>query len=179
MTATADPRMKTAWMGDSVEPTFRELFPDFYGRARTVAQRVLADAGLAEEAAQETMVRTYERWERVSEHPSPVAWVLDTAWKVSMEMARRRSRVLPPAFLVPLAVRFDDSALSRPALVAAIRGLTKRQRRVFLARYLFDHGVGETASLLGMSPQQVKDASREAKTRLRSTLEPFEEDLLS
>jgi RNA polymerase sigma factor (sigma-70 family) len=179
MTATAQPTDETARMGEPVEPTFRDSFPDLYGRARTVAQRILRDPALAEDAAQETMVRAYERWHRVLDHPSPIGWVLDTAWKVSMEMARRRNRLLPTSFFVPLTVSLDESALSRPALVAAIRALTERQRRVFLTRYLFSHDVSETASLLGMSPQQVKDASREARGRLRSTLEPFEEDLLS
>jgi DNA-directed RNA polymerase specialized sigma24 family protein len=111
--------------------------------------------------------------------PPPIGWVLDTAWKVSMEQARRRNRVLPPAFRLPRTVHLDGHALSRPALVSAMRDLSERQRRVFLTRYLFGHDVAETASLLGMSPQQVKDASREARDRLRSALAPYEEDLLS
>lgn len=164
---------------EAVAADFREAFPDLFGRARTVAHRVLGDPALAEEVAQETMVRTYERWDQVSRHPRPVGWVLDAAWKVSMEAVRHRGRRFPIRLRARDWVPAADADVGRPMLYDAIRALTDRQRSVFLARYLFGHDVAETAVLLGMSAQQVKDASREARDRLRNQLEPFREDLLS
>lgn len=133
---------------------------------------------MADEVAQETMTRAYERWSRVAKHPNPVAWVLDVAWKVSMELARRRDRRPRRLLRASMVAPPDESCLSRPLLVAALRRLTERQRLVFLARYLFAHDVAGTADLLGMTPQQVKDASREARARLHVVLEAHEEDLL-
>lgn len=166
---------------DVATDAFRAAFPDLYGRARSVARRVLQDEHLADDVAQETLARTFERWEVVSQHPQPVGWVLDVAWKVSMEVARRRDRQrsLLSRLRRTESDEPDERHLQRPLLVAAIARLSDRQRRVFLARYLFGHDVATTGNLLGLADQQVKDASRDARERLRSVLEPHEEDLLS
>lgn len=127
------------------------------------------DHHMAQEVAQETLARAYERWGRLSRHPRPEAWVMNAAWKVSLELERRRGRGLP-YHVIPDRATLEEDIVDRPLLTAALRRLTKRQRTVVIARYYFGYDVQQSATLLGMTPSQVKTATHEASNRLRTML---------
>lgn len=127
------------------------------------------DRHLAEEVAQETLTRAYERWDRVARHPNREAWVMNAAWKVSMEIQRQQGRPTPDG-AIELARLGEDLVVERPVLVAALARLTTRQRTVAMARYYFSYDVAETAAMLGMTESQVRTASYEAMLKLRRLL---------
>ena len=128
------------------------------------------DHHMAQEVAQETLTRAYERWPRVSRHPSPEAWTMNAAWKVCLELERRRGRGLPYHVVQESAGADESRIVSHPLLTDALRKLTKRQRTVVMVRYYFGYDVNQAAALLGMSGSQVKTATNEATRKLRHVL---------
>jgi RNA polymerase sigma factor (sigma-70 family) len=158
------------WARDGRDVPFEEHYRSLLDHAYYIGLRFFSgNNDLAEEVAQETLTRAYERWDRVSRHPNREAWVMNAAWKVSMEIQRRQSRPVP-AELVELAAVGIDLTVERPLLVNALARLTTRQRTVALARYYFGYDVTETGALLGMSESQVRTASHEATLKLRRLL---------
>jgi RNA polymerase sigma factor (sigma-70 family) len=158
------------WSRDGRDVPFEEHYRSLLDHAYYIGFRFFSgDNHLAEEVAQETLTRAYERWDRVARHPNREAWVMNAAWKVSMEIQRQQSR--PPAVaLVDLAGVAEDLTVERPILIKALARLTSRQRTVAMARYYFGYDVAETAALLGMTESQVRTASHEATLKLRRLL---------
>jgi RNA polymerase sigma factor (sigma-70 family) len=160
------------WVRDRGAVPFEEHYRSLLDHAYYVGLRFFnGNNHLAEEVAQETLTRAYERWDRVANHPNREAWIMNAAWKVSMEIERRQSRPLASYGLVELVGLGEDLVVERPVLVKALTRLTARQRTVTMARYYFGYDVAETASLLGMNESQVRTASHEATQKLRRLLE--------
>ena len=122
---------------------------------------------LVEEAVQEVLTRTCERWERANQRGRPQAWVVNTATHVCQEKLREERR---GARFSPAAAeqRDGEEDLVRSALLAdSLRRLTRRQRMVIVWRYLFDFSVTDTATALGLTDSKVRDASHNGIQRLR------------
>ena len=84
---------------------------------------------LVEEAVQETLTRTCERWERANQRGTPEGWVVNTATHVCQEKLReelRGARLPPPA----APTDGDEHIVRCELLAAALRRLTVRQRLV-------------------------------------------------
>lgn len=126
-------------------------------------------ADLVEEAVQETLTRTCERWERANQRGTPEGWVVNTATYVCREKLREelRGARLSPA----TATREGDASIVQcELLAAALRRLTVRQRLVVVWRFLFDFSVRDTATALGLTESKVRDASHNGVQRLRKLL---------
>lgn len=150
--------------------TFEEAYSPLLEHAYYVGLRFFGrDHQMADEVAQETLTRAYERWSKVSRHPKPVAWTVDAAWKVSLELERKRGRNVPYHVIQEPAVA-EDRVLMHPLLTDALRKLTARQRTVVMLRHYFGYDVRQAAELLGVSESKVKTATNEATTKLRRLL---------
>ncbi len=126
-------------------------------------------ADLVEEAVQETLTRTCERWERANQRGTPEGWVVNTATYVCQEKLReelRGARLSPPTAQIDA----DDDIVRCELLAAALRRLTVRQRLVVVWRFLFDFSVRDTATALGLTESKVRDASHNGVERLRKLL---------
>src|SRR5205823_2435945 len=115
----------------------------------------------------EAFARTFVAWRRVVNLPYRDAWVMRVTANVALDMARRRSRQarLPAAAKAVGAA--DDATAVRLALVAALRGLPRRQREVIVLRYLAGYSEAEVAAALGISVNTVKKHAQRALTLLR------------
>ena len=136
--------------------------------AYNVGWRFFHDRQLAEDVAQETLTRAFVRWPRVRAHASPEGWIVTTAVHVAQEMGRKRRT--PVGGPVPAPVAFDDDPFAHPELLQALKGLSHRQRTVFVLRHAFDLSVETTAEMLGPTTSQVKDATHEARRKLATAL---------
>lgn len=144
-------------------------FEDWYGpvHSRVVAAvRVsIGRSDVAEEAADEALLRTYERWDRVSAMACPEAWTI----RVALNVARRRLR--RAAFEERLLRRQRHEAESPleatdPDLWAAVTRLPERQRMVVALRYLADLREREVAEVLRITRSTVSTTLRDAHARL-------------
>jgi len=125
---------------------------------------------LVEEAVQETLARTCERWERANQRGCPEAWVVNTATHVCQEKLREEARGARSTGGTTAPADQDDEFVRSTLLAGALRRLTSRQRVVIVWRYLFDFSVTETAAALGLTESKVRDASHNGVARLRKLL---------
>lgn len=126
---------------------------------------------VAEELAQETLVRVCQHWRRVSEMASPRAWThrvglnLANSWLRRRGAQRRADARLQAREAVP-ASRTDEAAAM--ALRAAIRRLPTRQRTALVLRYYADLSGAQAATAMGCAEGTVRALTHQAITSLRS-----------
>jgi RNA polymerase sigma-70 factor (ECF subfamily) len=135
------------------------------------------DVGLAEELANEALVRAWERWSRVSKLDSPEGW----AYRVGVNLGRsrlRRRRAEARARDRLGAPRSSPLPDEFAEVSGALAALKDRDRQVILLRHYFGLSAEETATVLGTSPGNVRVMTHRALARLRADLaidDPLEE----
>lgn len=130
------------------------------------------DRLVAEELAQEALVRVISNWDTVRLLDSPSAWAHRVAINLANSYLRRR-------LAERRAVRRWSARAARaqphqdPATVLAVRtavaGLPKRERAVIVLRFLVDLSVREVSELLGCPEGTVKSLTARALASLRAT----------
>ena len=151
------------------------LFEGWYRgqHARLVASlaAVFADPDLAREAADEAVLRAFERWDRVSVMASPEGWT----FRVAMNIARRRLRRARLERLVIHRFRADRSD-SSPApsgeLWQMVASLSERQRLAVVLRHVGGLREAEIADVMGITRGGVSSTLRAAYAHLRVALDP-------
>lgn len=134
---------------------------------------LLDDHAVAEEVAQETLLRVASRWEHVAQLESPGGWAHRVAMNLATSQLRRRRlerrarrRLGPP----------DDTEAPRTADVLAVRAaldeLPERSRRVLVLRHVLGWNATEIAELDGGTPDAVRQQLHRARAALRERLEP-------
>jgi RNA polymerase sigma-70 factor (sigma-E family) len=130
-------------------------FSDFYRDGQASCLRaVLASVGdrqLAEDLVAEAFTKAWLSWPRVRDHPAPYGWVVCTALNLRLSWWRRRRReiILDPNDVPARATETHEE--SDPKLLAALRGLPKRQREVIVLRVFLDLDTRTTAQALGIA----------------------------
>lgn len=130
----------------------------------------VGDEAVAEELAQEALLRACRRWERVSRVESPGGWT----WRVARNLAtshlrrwqaerRARARL---STRERVSERTADAAEAQ-AVRRAVARLPERQRQVLVLRYFLDWSVEATASELGASADAVRSLTKRAVAALR------------
>ncbi len=147
---------------------YDERFSELSLLGYQVAYRLTGDRSESEDVAQEAMTRAYLRWHRVSGYAA--AWVVRVSTNLVIGRWRRiGSRRAEGG--APERAAADPDAAERLALVAALRGLPRRQREVAVLRYLGDLSVEQTATALGLSESAVKAHAARSLVALRRGLD--------
>ena len=135
----------------------------------------VGDRAVAEELAQEALVRAWEHWDDVSTYASPEAWLFRTARNLATSTLRRR--VIERRANRLRAVSEGDHPQSTIAesvdLREAIKRLPEKQRAAISCRYLLGLSVAETAVALDCSEGTIKSNTSDALTNLREFVGPF------
>ncbi|GAA3372319.1 SigE family RNA polymerase sigma factor [Streptomyces sannanensis] len=154
-----------------------EEFEEFYGACvkQLVGQIYLMTGDLheAQDVVQEAFVRAWGRRSRLHRDAGPEAWIRTVAWRLAVSRWRRRGRA---------AEAWRRQADGRPgaapapdpgtvALVAALRQLPARQRRVAVLHYVCDLTVAQVAAETGISVGTVKAHLFRARAALASHLD--------
>jgi RNA polymerase sigma factor (sigma-70 family) len=151
-------------------------------RGRLVGSLALwcGDRAVAEELAQEALVRTWERWSTVREMEAPEAWTFRVALNLGSSWRRRRAaerRALHRHGRQLDRVEGPDVA-DVEAIRVAVAELPERQRATIVARYYLGLDVAATAEALECAPGTVTAATRDAIANLRRAgLVPNEEEV--
>lgn len=149
---------------------FAEFYDDAYSRVVRSVRGLVASMHEAEDLAQDAFARAYTKWETVSQHPEPEAWVK----LVALNLGRSRLRRIRVA-AKKMATR-DHVSDSHEALVQnidldrALKLLPPRQRTVLEMHYLEDLSVKEVAQILGASETSVKTNLHRGRTRLSQVM---------
>ena len=140
----------------------------------------LGDRAIAEELAQEALLKACRRWERVSQLESPGGWT----WRVARNLAkshlrRRRAERRARSRLegAPPVTDDDGDTAAGLAVRSAVADLPERQRTVLVMRYFLDRSVHETSEELGLSQDAVRSHTKRAIAALRQRFSDVEHDL--
>lgn len=154
----------------SREAAFASFYQRNIGSLTRTLTASLGDHQLAQEAAQESMTRACERWEKIQGYENPTGWCYRVAmnWATSRWRKRRREVItneLPAATLVDSPnVELQDRVL------VALRALSLEHRSVVVLRLIEDWSIAETATALGIAEGTVQSRYARALQKLRAEL---------
>lgn len=160
------------------------LYAAHWRRLVRLSVLLVRDQGVAEEVVQDAFVAVHDRWARLRDPESALAYLRQAVVNRSRSALRHRAvvdrdaaRRTPPENQ-PGA---DQAALAtdrRAAVLDALRALPQRQREVIALRYYLDLSEAEIAETLGISRGAVKSHASRGVAALRALLGPLlEEDL--
>jgi RNA polymerase sigma-70 factor (ECF subfamily) len=131
---------------------------------------VAGDGSVASDAADEALVRAYERWSRVETMSSPEAWT----YTVGVNLLRRRARraAIEERFMHRRQRQLGSLEL-RPEVWDAVRRLPARQREAIALRYLLDLPEKQVADVMGVA---VGTASATLATARRALAAALQDD---
>lgn len=153
-------------MSGSLDDFCREEF----GRLVGLLSLYCGDRHVAEELAQETLVRLCRDWSKVRRMDHPGAWASRVALNFANSYFRRRKAEararerLERTTVAPHAGPGPETAI---AVKDALTSLPKRQRAVLLLHYYGDLSLREVARALEMPEGTVKSLARRGVQRLR------------
>ncbi|GGV09223.1 RNA polymerase sigma-E factor [Streptomyces filipinensis] len=136
------------------------------------ARCLVADPLDAQDLLQTALVRTYRRWERISDKRLADAYLrrvminTRTEWWRARKLRELPTDQLPDTRVEDTTERHADRAL----LLEALRRLTPTQRSVVVLRACEQMSTEETAAALGMAAGTVKSTLHRALARLRQEL---------
>jgi len=146
-------------------------FENFYLEARDPCFRALmvtvGSAHEADDLLAEAFTRALARWNEVSVHPRPEAWVVRAALNLHRDHWRRSNRQRRRL------VRSDAEPFTEPfdtELLDVVRALPERQREVVALRVLLDLSAEQTAGVLDIEVGTVGTHLRRALATLRANL---------
>ncbi len=156
-----------------------QLYAAHYARLVRLGWLLLHDQGAAEELVQDCFVAMHGRWGRLRDPDKAVAYLRSAVVNRSRSALRRRAvaaRHQPdPVRTAPSA---EDSVLRREdsgRVLAALDGLSQRQREVLVLRYYLDLSEADIADALSISRGAVKSHSSRGLAALRTSWEAGDE----
>lgn len=142
----------------------------FNDEARTLFRRLCAVTGNsaeAEEIMQDAFLALWERWDRISGMEDPTGYLYRTA----MNVFRKRTRRAVVAVRRAIAPAPDPAPFSeideQQDLVAALGGLTPRQRAALVLLDVLDYSSEEAGHALGIRAATVRGLASRARGAIR------------
>jgi RNA polymerase sigma factor (sigma-70 family) len=131
------------------------------------------DRQLAEDLAQETLIRAFVHRRRLQDHPCPEEWLYRVAFNLANSNFRRKliefraqRRLTYQTERGEFRTNHADSA-DVVAVRTAVAALPKRQRTALLLRYFVDLPVSTVSEMMGCAEGTVKALTNKAIGRLR------------
>ncbi len=160
--------------------TFAEFCAHAHPRLVAALHHQFGDRQLAEDLAQEALIRAGERWSRVSTLASPTGWAFHVGCNLGKSAMRRRAsrrRAEDRMRAQPAAdAHRDPDVPIRLALLEALEQLPPTQREALIARHHLGMSAAETAEMLGTTAGAVRVRTHKAAAKLRELLAPTLED---
>jgi RNA polymerase sigma-70 factor (sigma-E family) len=128
------------------------------------------DRDLAEDVAQEALLRVCVHWATVARADAPDRWLYRVAFNLAKSHWRRRkvARRIEARTRRSASSPVDDAdAADAVAVRLAVSALPERQRQAVVLRYYVDLSVGEVAQFMGCPEGTVKTLTSRAIATLR------------
>jgi RNA polymerase sigma-70 factor (sigma-E family) len=152
--------------------TFDEFVESRLPALLRFAKVLCVDRGLAEDVAQEVLLRAHRQWEHIGAVDQPEAYVRRMIVNEFLSWRRKWARVIPFA-QVPDTTRVPDPAdehADHELLASELAKLPRRQRAVLVLRYYGGLRDEEIAIELGCSAGTVRSHASRALAALRIEL---------
>jgi len=131
------------------------------------------DRNVAEELAQDALVRVISHWDTVRTLNAPSAWTYRVAINLANSHLRRllaERRASKRLAGGAVGVQPDPDTPTAIAVRAAVSALPKRQRAVIVLRFFADLSVREVSELLSMPEGTVKTLTAAGLAKLRTSM---------
>lgn len=150
-----------------VDREFEEFCRGSWRRLVAALAHYTGDPLLAEELAQDALIRAGDRWASVSLLDSPEGWTFRVGANLAASYFRRRraERRALQRHGAPDADPADPS--DRLAVHDALLGLPVRQRQAVVLRYFLGLTADEAGQAMGVSGQAVRNLTHRAVVQLR------------
>ncbi len=165
------PLVERARTGDI--DAFEDIVQTMQGPVRAFARRMMRDAHLGDDAAQETFLRIWKGLRRHEPRGRFVAWAFTIARNTSIEFLRREARTPTPVEVTQLGSHDPSDANDlRRVVNEAVAALDEPYRSTLLMR---ETGLAyeELAEALDCPIGTVRSRLHEARRRLAITLRPI------
>ena len=132
----------------------------------------VGEAAVAEELAQEALLRVCRHWDRVAEMESPGGWT----WRVALNLANSHFRRRRAARRAHQRLGRNNQSHRDPdggdavAVRRAVASLPERQRMALVLRHVVDLSAPATAARMGISSDAVRSLTKRATATLRDQL---------
>lgn len=159
--------------GDGSDGTFEAFCVGAYPRLVAALGHLVGDPAVAEELAQESLVRAHRRWRRVSQLDSPLGWAVHVGTNLARSHLRRRvvaRRVDRQLALEVPTEHIDPDAADAVAVREAMAGLSLPQREAVVLRFVVGLTAVEAGRVLGIEPAAVRARTHRALGVLRGRL---------
>lgn len=165
--------MRAAALGNVVEALgFEEFFHAEYPGLVRALYLLTGDRDEAEELAQATMARVYERWDRVGVMESPAGYVYRAA--VNLHRHRLRHLAVRARRLRVMTAHAESTQPAGPEagleIADAIASLPSGQRQAFMLVEWLGMSSEEAARILRIAPASVRTRIHRARAALRKRL---------
>lgn len=149
-------------------PGFESWYRRVYPRLVVALAGYAGSPDVASDAADEAMVRAYERWRRVATMESPDGWVYRTALNEVRRHFRRRSAEQDRVWAQMGSVPAPWEPVAE--VWGMLHNLPERQRQAVVLRYLADLTEADIAAAMGVRRGTVSRTLRDAMKNLRGEL---------
>jgi RNA polymerase sigma-70 factor (ECF subfamily) len=182
MTAEATDAELAARMMDRDETALREVIRRYGGIVNGMARRVLADATLAEEVAQDAFVAIWRRPGSFDpERGSLKAFLTSVARNKAIDLVRReeslkrtKQSLVEEMGTAPASSSFEEEVHGRSTIVTAMQQLPQPQREAIALAYFGGRTYRDVAVELDIPEGTAKTRMRDGLTKLRSLLGSME-----
>jgi RNA polymerase sigma-70 factor (ECF subfamily) len=146
-----------------------QLYATHFGALTMQLYAFTGDLATAQDVVQEAFCRALPRWSRLDAYDDPIAWIR----RVAMNLATSRWRRARTARAY--AVRQGAQTVAGPepdrvALVAALKALPVKQRRVVVLHHLADQSVADIATSEGVPESTVRAWLHRGRAALAAAL---------
>src|SRR5262249_37320650 len=157
---------------DAADITFDRLFQQHEPQIFGYLYRMTGERQLASDLSQETFLRAWQHFDKVSVYREPVGWLFRVATNLALNARRDRLRLLLTTSLPGddegLAGADATSTVAESALVHDIlQGLSPRARAGLGLREVYGMSREEGAEMLDMSPAATKKMLSRAREQFR------------
>lgn len=151
------------------EAGLEQLYATHFGALTMQLYAFTGDLAAAQDVVQEAFCRALPRWSRLDAYDDPVAWIR----RVAMNLATSRWRRAQTARAY--ASRQGVATVAGPgpdhvALVAALKSLPVKQRRVVVLHHLADQSVADIAISEGVPESTVRVWLHRGRSALAAAL---------
>ncbi len=176
MTEEAIPTAAIADRPERVE--FRSFFQREYPRLVRALVATTGNVADAEEAVQEAMARTFERWGRVASRGAPTGYVYVTAVNAHRRSRRRLARLLFGRHEESASVGSDgvDDLVRRDLLLRGLASLPPGERDALLMVGWLGMDAAEVGEVLHIKPASVRSRVHRARQHLATIREEVTKD---
>ena len=136
------------------------------------------DDQLAQDIAQEALIRAVRHWPRISKLDSPGGWTYRVAVNLANSRFRRRAAGRRATQRLRQQAETSDSLPDVAGVVAlrdAVAALPDRQRQAVVLQHVLGLTPAEIGEVMDCSQQAVRNLTHRARRALQSALEPTQE----